>query len=119
VAIPADAVASLLQSRFGRHFLIAIMDDAAPAWWQAALSYFGLLDVRRRQRKAQREWGDAIDADRNLRAAITRAEAVLADQNEAAKAIRNSDAFGARFDDLRAKSGVRHRAVAASEKWGR
>lgn len=82
VPIPGDALAALLHSEFGRQFLEAVMDQSPAAWWQSALSYFGILDAMRFQRKARHKLKAAIDADDDLAAAISRSEAALAVQDE-------------------------------------
>ncbi len=111
VAIPGDALAALLRSEFGRNFLEAVMDQSPAAWWQSALSYFGILDAMRFQRNARRKLKAALDADDDLRSAISRSEAALCVQDE--------EFFGAHFDAVRATQRVPAGAMASSSRRGR
>lgn len=104
-AIPGDALVSLLRSDFGREFLDEIMRGSRAPWWQRALSYFGIIDAMRFQRRARNKLKAAIDADDDLATAIARSEASLAVQDE--------DFAGAHFDGHRAPGGILHRTVAA------
>lgn len=110
VAIPSDALVSLLRSEFGRQFLEAVMDQSPAAWWQSALSYFGILDAMRFQRSARRKLKAALDADNDLAASIARSEAALSFQDE--------DFMRSHVDGLRAQGSPSHRAMATSKGRG-
>lgn len=77
----AQAFCALLHSEEGFEFLIAAMADAEPAWWRLARALMDTADAtklqavaRRRLRRAVR---GALDADRDITAAIDRAETLL------------------------------------------
>jgi hypothetical protein len=61
--IPADALAALLQSEWGRGFLAAVMADQQPRWWMKLKAFFNALDVMTMQRVTRRKLKDALDAD--------------------------------------------------------
>lgn len=102
--LPADALASLLHSEWGREFLEAVMDNARPAWWMRALAFFGLADAAELQAKARRKVKAVLYADQDLDARLVRGEAA---------ALHHDEAFySARFEPHRAGHGASARAVA-------
>lgn len=64
--IPADALAALLQSDWGREFLAAVMEQAEPRWWTKLKAFFNALDVMAMQRITRRKLKEALDADQYL-----------------------------------------------------
>lgn len=80
--IPSDAIAALLQSEWGLEFVAAIMGAARPRWWDWLLRIAVMAGVRRRREADLRLLQDAANADRDLSAAITQAEAALCFQDE-------------------------------------
>lgn len=74
-----DELAVMLRSERGIDYLVAIMGDAEPAWWSRFKKHVAVAEAARMQRAARRKLQEAIDADADLSAAITRA-AVLQDE---------------------------------------
>jgi len=64
--IPGDAIASLLQSEWGREFLAAVMEQAQPRWWIKLKAFFNAIDVMTMQRITRRKLKEALDADQYL-----------------------------------------------------
>lgn len=64
--IPADALAALLHSEWGREFLSAVMEQAQPRWWIKLKAFFNALDVMTMQRITRRKLKEALDADQYL-----------------------------------------------------
>lgn len=113
----------LLQSEDGIDFLVAIMGDAQPRWWRWMQKVMTLAKVRRRQAEdqqeilkletssdvevgARRRIKGALNADRNLSAAIARAETAVGFQRpDRNRGIDNAPRAGA---------SVSHRALAAA-----
>jgi hypothetical protein len=100
-----EDIALLLRSERGIDYLVAIMGDAEPAWWQRFKKHVAVAEAARMQRAARRKLQEAIDADADLSAAITRA-AVLQDE----------DFHRPQVDALRASGGLQNRAVASATK---
>lgn len=65
--IPGDAVASLLQSEWGREFLAAVMAENEPIWWMKLKAFFNAIDVMSMQRATRRKLKEALDADQASR----------------------------------------------------
>lgn len=61
--IPADALAALLHSEWGREFLAAVMEQAQPRWWMKLKAFFNAIDVMTMQRVTRRKLKEALDAD--------------------------------------------------------
>lgn len=101
--IPSDALAMLLRSDWGVDFLGAVMENARPNWWRKTLAYFAALDAMSLNRRARRKLRDALDADRDTRAAIERADALL---------VQDEDFYGAHLDAVRSTAGASGRAMA-------
>jgi hypothetical protein len=80
--LPADALAALLHSEFGREFLDAVMDNARPAWWMRALAFFKLADASALQAKARRKMKAVLHADEELEARFERGQAAALHQDE-------------------------------------
>jgi hypothetical protein len=105
--IPSDAIAMLLQSEWGVDFLGALIGSAKPSWWRKTLSYFAAVDAMSLQRRARRKLQEAIDADAELRATISRAEALAIHDEEHARPY---------LDALRAQARPVNRAMAPPRK---
>lgn len=122
-AFTVDELQVLLQSEDGIDFLVALMGDAQPRWWRWMQKVMTLAAVRRRQAEdqqeilrletspdvevgARRRIKGALNADRNLSAAIARAETAVG--------FQRPDRARATNDGLRQGAGVPHRPVAAA-----
>lgn len=106
-AIPADALAELIRSPWGREFLAAIMVGSRQGWWTKVASYFRTLDALALQRAARMRLKEAIDADADLSATIARADAAL---------FQDEDFYRPHVDALRAMGGARNSAMASTTK---
>lgn len=93
-AYTADEIRTLLQSEDGLEFLAAIMADAEPKWWWWAKQVMTVASIKRRRHEdeqeilkletsapaetgARRRIKGALDANRNIKAAVDRAETAL------------------------------------------
>lgn len=99
--------ATMLQSEEGLTFLSALMADATPRWWMAFKQQVAIKDARRLERAARRRLQEAIDADADLTAAISRADSLLQG---------DEDFHRPQVDALRAIARVPHRAVGSTRK---
>lgn len=61
VVIPADALASLLQSEWGRDFLAAVMTDNTPRWWLKLKAWMQAIDLAAAERKHRRKLRELLD----------------------------------------------------------
>jgi hypothetical protein len=61
VVLPADALASLLQSEWGRDFLAAVMADNTPRWWLKLKAWIGAVDLASAERKHRRKLRELLD----------------------------------------------------------
>jgi hypothetical protein len=61
VVIPGDALASLLQSEWGRDFLAAVMTDNTPRWWLQLKAWIGAVDLASAERKHRRKLRELLD----------------------------------------------------------
>lgn len=61
VVIPADALASLLQSEWGRDFLSAVMTDYTPRWWLKLKAWIQAVDLAEAERKHRRKLRELLD----------------------------------------------------------
>lgn len=100
-----EDIALMLRSERGIDYLVAIMGDAEPAWWTTFKRYTVVDQAAKMQRAARRKLQEAINADADLSAAISRA-AVLQDQ----------EFLGPHVDALSTMAGVPNSAVAAATK---
>lgn len=64
--IPADALAELMRSDHGNHFVAAIMVDSRAAWWRQLCSWFTAVDALRLHRAAKRKLEEAFDEARKF-----------------------------------------------------
>ena len=107
----AQAFCSLLHSEEGFEFLIAAMADAEPAWWRLIRALNDSAQAQKLQavarRRLRRAVRGALDADRDITAAIARAEAAF---------VRDEEFYGPQIDALRATARVHARAVVTPAK---
>lgn len=61
VVIPADALASLIQSDWGRDFLSAVMTDNTPRWWLQLKAWIAAVDLAAAERKHRRKLRELLD----------------------------------------------------------
>lgn len=61
VVIPADALASLIQSEWGRDFLSAVMTDNTPRWWLQLKAWIAAVDLASAERKHRRKLRELLD----------------------------------------------------------
>jgi hypothetical protein len=102
-ALSADALAALIRSEHGLDFLVALMSGAEPAWWRRVDAYFAAIDAQRLQRAARRRLREAIDADAALSADISRADALL---------VQDEDFYREQIDARRAAARAPDRPLA-------
>lgn len=73
----AEELGALLHSEHGLEFLAAMMAGSRAAWWRRFGQQMAISDARRMERAARRKLQEALDADRDVAAAIERADAFL------------------------------------------
>lgn len=61
VVIPGDALASLIQSEWGRDFLSAVMTDNTPRWWLKLKAWMQAIDLAAAERKHRRKLRELLD----------------------------------------------------------
>ena len=61
VVIPADALAALLHSEWGRDFLAAVMTDNTPRWWLKLKAWMQAIDLAAAERKHRRKLRELLD----------------------------------------------------------
>jgi hypothetical protein len=61
VVIPADALAALLQSEWGKDFLAAVMTDNTPRWWLRLKAWLDAIDLAAEERKHRRKLRELLD----------------------------------------------------------
>jgi hypothetical protein len=61
VVIPGDALASLIQSEWGREFLSAVMTDNTPRWWLKLKAWMQAIDLAAAERKHRRKLRELLD----------------------------------------------------------
>jgi hypothetical protein len=109
-SITAEELGVLIRSERGFEIVTAIMGDARPEWWRVCSAVMDAADIRKMQIAAQRRIAKtlqgALDADRDLAAAISRAETL---------AVQDPEHMGNQLDALRSMSRVPHRALASSK----
>lgn len=103
--ISTDALARLLRSEHGLQFLVAIMGEARPRWWTWFLRLGVVSRVLRRRQADIKLLREAMDADRDLTAAIARADSLL---------VQDEDFHRPFADAFRTMAGVQDRAVASA-----
>ena len=122
----AEAIRNLLHSDEGFEILVVLMAEARPRWWRWMLRVMAIAGVRRRQeadrhllaglesaddeshiRSSKRLTG-AMDAEREISAAISRAEVALG--------LSDPDFHRPYLDALGAMAGVSRSALVASRK---
>lgn len=109
-SISAEQLGVLIRSERGFEIVTAVMGDARPEWWRLCAVLMDAADVRKMQMAAQRRikktLEGALDADRDLSAAIARAEAL---------AFQGQEQAGIHADALRSMDGIQNRTVAPSK----
>lgn len=111
--LSSDEVGRLIRSEQGFTFITAIMADAPkkPAWWRLCEPVMEAAEIRKMQMIAQKRVAKilegAIDADRDLSAAIARADAM---------AIQDEDFARPHSDALRSMARLSGRAMASKAK---
>jgi hypothetical protein len=120
-----EELQALLRSEDGLDYLAALMGDAEPKWWWWAKQVMAVAAIKRRRAEdeqeilkletsapaevgARRRIKGALDANRNLKASIDRAETALG--------FRRPDVDRADADAVRSKSGASNRAVAQGRR---
>lgn len=110
-ALTCEDLGRLIRSERGFEIVGAIMGDAKPIWWRTVVPLMDAADAQRMQIAARRRLTktieSAVDADRNLTAAIQRAEAL---------AVHDEDHISPHLDALRSMGRVSNRSVASSSK---
>lgn len=81
-SLSIDELRMLLRSDQGFEFLSALMEGAECRWWRQCRVMMRAVSARAQRARITRELHEAVDADRDLSAAINRAEAALAFQDE-------------------------------------
>ncbi len=76
--IPADALAALIRSDWGRDFLAAVMAKSRAPWWRRFMRIDIVASVKRRHAADRRLLEQVLEADCETSDAIARAEATLA-----------------------------------------
>lgn len=113
-SLSVEELGALIRSDRGLEIVSAIMGDARPEWWRICEAVMDAADIRKMQIAAQRRiaktLAGAIDADRDLTAAIQRAEAL---------AVHDPEHLGNHLDALRSMARVPDRAVASTPSKGR
>lgn len=61
VVIPSDALASLIQSEWGREFIAAVMTDNTPRWWLQLKAWISAIDYAAAERKQRRKLRELLD----------------------------------------------------------
>lgn len=61
VVIPADALAALLHSEWGRDFLAAVMSDNTPRWWLRLKAWMASVDLAAAEIKQRRKLRDLLN----------------------------------------------------------
>lgn len=107
----AEEIGHLLRSERGFEILVAVMGDAKPAWWRICAPLMEVAEIRKMQKAAQRRVSKALegalDADRDLSAAIARADAL---------AVHDEDHSGPYRDALRSMGRIPDRPVAPAHR---
>lgn len=110
-SLSSEELGHLIRSEQGFHIVTAIMGDARPEWWRICSALMDASDIRKMQMAAQRRIAKtlegALDADRDLSAAITRAETLAFQDEEHARP---------HIDALRSMARVPGGALASSKK---
>jgi len=59
--LPADALATLMQSENGKEFLVAALADSTPRWWLRLKAWLSAVDIAVEQAKHRRKLRKLID----------------------------------------------------------
>ena len=63
VTIPADALAALLQSEWGRDYLAAVMADTTPRWWLGLKALISRITYDAAQARLARKYKELLDEE--------------------------------------------------------
>jgi hypothetical protein len=63
VVLPADALAALMQSEWGREFLTGIMSENTWRWWLQLKAWWSSIDIAAAQIKHRRRLRELLDED--------------------------------------------------------
>lgn len=124
-AYTIEELQALLRSEDGLDYLAALMGDAEPKWWWWAKQVMAVAAIKRRRAEdeqeilkletsapaevgARRRIKGALDANRNLKASIDRAETALG--------FRRPDVDSRDAHAVRGKPGASHRAMAEARR---
>lgn len=103
--LSVEELGKLIRSDQGFQVVAAIMGDAKPKWWRIMVPLMDAAEAREMQmiarRKLEKTIESAVDADKHLAAAISRAEA-----------LQDQDHVSVQLDALRSMGRVSNRAVA-------
>jgi hypothetical protein len=106
-----EEVGKLIRSERGFEVVTAIMGKARPEWWRVCVPVMEAADIRKMQMAAQKRIAkaleNALDEDRQLSAAISRAENL---------SVQDEDHMRGHIDALRSMRRVPDRAVAKRGK---
>lgn len=109
-SLSVEEIGKLIRSERGFEVVTAIMGEARPAWWRIVGPLMDAADARKMQIAARRRVAKTIesvlDADKDLSAAIHRAEAL---------AVQDEEHVGPHIDALRSMGRVSNRPVAPSK----
>jgi len=94
--IPADALAALIRSDWGRDFLAAVMAESRAPWWRRFLRIDIVASVKRRHAADRRLLEQVLEADCETFDAVARAEAAFA-----AVSVHDPEFHGMGHDALR------------------
>jgi hypothetical protein len=105
-----DEFVTLLHTPKGFQYLTAVMADSQVQWWRLLAPMMEVAEVQAMQNRARRKLRKAVqgafDADADITAAITRADALL---------VQDEDFHRQGADALRSMGRIPHRAVAATK----
>lgn len=108
-ALTTEELGILIRSERGFEVVAAIMGDATPGWWRLVVPLMDAADARKMQiaarRRLEKTIESAVDADKHLAAAISRAEA-----------LQDQDHVSIQLDALRSMARVHGGALASSRK---
>lgn len=103
--LSVEELGKLIRSDQGFQVVAAIMGDAKPKWWRIMVPLMDAAEAREMQmiarRKLEKTIESAVDADKHLAAAISRAEA-----------LQDQDHVSPQLDALRSMARVPNRAMA-------
>lgn len=110
-SLSVEELGELIRSERGFEIVTAVMGDARPEWWRICAVLMEAADIKKMQLAAQRRAAKVLrgvlDADRDLSAAIERAETL---------AFYGSEQAGVHADALRSMGSVPNSTVASTKE---